>query len=465
MSKKDIDNLVQQCEELGWKVTTPSKGFTKILPPEGDAIIAPTTANGRALANFRAELRRAGFNPEAVAAAKAEKAETALVKDRRRNDAALARAARRAQDAALAPAEKPTPPAKPKAAPTLANPFSPPPLSDTPLAVGDEVINEFRALKGYTRQAVSINQKQAADILAYAKEQQQKENGCRQRKLYPTNVAKIRQGMELGEWELNPADALVFCKEHKSIVNGGHRMEGLRTADSEFLEAFYPGAELDFEVVTGFPCRLSHIFDQGKSRSGVDALEFDGQVGWTNLACGALRMVLQFDRSFEVDEPEPWSKWRKQIVTNSQLVSEAGESYKGLLETQKIANRAYTRSRVTRSASMAAAFLIERDNPGGNPAKGRTNELFWKGVCGEDDMSAGDPRMAIIRVAMRTGAKYRYDNGPTMLAHLLKGYSNYMIGDKRVDISTVDKDKPMPPVWQPGMKWIKGELRRPLVGG
>lgn len=464
MSKKDIETLVQQCEELGWKVTTPSKGFTKILPPEGDAIIAPTTANGRALANFRAELRRAGFNPEAAAAAKAEKAEAALATDRKKNDAALARAVRRASDAALAPAPAATPAAKKKAAPALINPFT---LSEydtsTPLAVGDDAVSEFKALAGYPRRAVRISQKQAADILAYAKEQQGKEDGCRQRKLYPTNVAKIRQGMELGEWELNPADALVFCKEHKSIVNGGHRMEGLRTSDPEWIDEFYPHGEVAFEIVTDFPCRLSHIFDQGKNRSAVDALDFDGQTGWSNLAAGALRMALYYDRSFEPGGEQAWGKWRKGIVTNSELVATAGEKYKGLLGMQKIANRAYTRSRVTRSASMTAAFLIERDNPGGNPANGRTNELFWKGVSGEADMTAGDPRMALIRVAMRTGAKYRSDNGPTMLAHLLKGYANYMIGTKRVDISTVDRDKPMPPVWQPGMKWINGELRHPKV--
>lgn len=456
MSKQEVEALVQSCADLGWAVENTAKGFHKVTPPGKNPIIVSGTANGgRTLANFKAELKRAGYNPDAAAAAKAAKATNNLLKDRRKNEAALARAAQRASDAALAPAPTPAPAVPVPAVPTLANPFSPGAASEGALTTEGGEINQFKALQGYPRRAVAIGQKQAAEIWAYAKEQQEKENGCRQRKLYSTNVAKIKQGMELGEWYLNPADALVFCKEHKSLVNGGHRMWTLSQADPEFIEGFYANGELPFEVVEGFPCRMSHIFDQGKSRSGVDALAFDGQTGWTNLAVGALRIALQYDESFQEGGETYWPRWRKKIVTNSEVVAIAGEEYKDILKMSTIANRAYNRSKVTRSASMVAAFLFERDNPGGNPKLGLTNELFWKGVSDDDDMMVGDARRALIRVAARTSAGNIVDNGPTMLAYLLKAYAKYMSNKPADNLGNVDQIRavPMLPVWTPQLRW------------
>lgn len=456
MSKQEVEALVQSCADLGWAVEKTAKGFHKVTPQGGNPIIVSSTANGgRTLANFKAELKRAGYNPDAAAAAKATKAATNLLKDRRKNEAALARAAQRANDAALAPAPTPAPAVHVPAVPTLANPFSPGQASEGTLTTEGGEINQFKALQGYPRRAVAIGQKQAAEICAYAKEQQEKENGCRQRKLYATNVAKIKQGMELGEWYLNPADALVFCKEHKSLVNGGHRMWTLSQADPEFIEGFYANGELPFEVVEDFPCRMSHIFDQGKSRSGVDALVFDGQSGWTNLAVGALRIALQYDESFQEGGETYWPRWRKKIVTNSEVVAIAGEEYRDILKMTTIANRAYNRSKVTRSASMVAAFLFERDNPDGNPKLGLTNELFWKGVSDDDDMMVGDARRALIRVAARTSAGNVVDNGPTMLAYLLKAYAKYMSNKPADNLGNVDQIRavPMLPVWTPHLRW------------
>jgi hypothetical protein len=368
----------------------------------------------------------------------------------------LGRAARRAADPALAPVATAAPVTHVVAVPTLASPFSPPTAgSEGTLTAEGEQVNLFKALQGYPRRAVSIGQKQAAEIWAYAKEQQSKEGGCRQRKLYSTNVTKIKQGMELGEWYLNPADALVFCKEHKSLVNGGHRMWTLSQADSEFIEGFYANGELPFEVVEDFPCRMSHIFDQGKSRSGVDALAFDGQEGWTNLAVGALRIALQYDDSFREGGEKYWPRWRKSVVTNSEIVAIAGDEYMDILKVGSIANRAYNRSKVTRSASMVAAFLFNRDNPDGNPKLGYTNELFWKGVSDDDNMVVGDARRALIRVAARTSAGNVVDNGPTMLAYLLKAYAKYMSGKSADNLGNVDQMRavPMLPVWTPQLRW------------
>lgn len=465
MSKRDVEALVQQCRELGWGVEVTAKGFNRITPPEGDIIISPSTGDGRALGNFKAELRRAGFNPEAVQLAKAEKAEAAITQDRAKNDAALARAAaraaERAKEAALAPipTAPQTAPALPKA-PTLASPFAPPPPPVTPTPVPSAASG---TLAGYPRVVAWVTQKEAARVLADAKEAQE-HGGCRQRKLNVRNAAKIQQGMELGEWELNPADSLVYCKEHGSIVNGQHRMKGLRDADPEFISAFYPDG-VPFYITTGFPCAMSHIFDTGKARSAADALAVEGLEGWGPLPSAALRLAMLYDLSFLPDGVKSWPQWRNVQLTNTELTVAAAGPYRELLNYGKIASRAYTKSKMTRSSTMVAAFLIDRDNPGGsNPENGHTTELFWKGICLDDDIKAGDPRMALVRFAMRTGMKRGSESGSLMLAHILKNYANYMIGTKKVDLSTVAVDAPMPPVWQPGMRWFHQQLRFPLIG-
>lgn len=472
MSKKEIEELVDQCRDLGWVVTPTAKGFYRILPPEGDAIITPGNAKGRAnnrgLANLRAELYRAGFNPEEAAAARAEKAAKALEADRKRNEVALAlaaeRAAQRAKEDALAPAPAPAVlPTVQSIKPTLTNPFVPAAPVVLTKANAPE-ISEFAALAGYPHQDVRIHQKQSGEILAYAKEQQELEDGCRQRRIYKENAADWQQAMELGEWELNPADSLVFCKEHKAIVNGQHRMKGLFDADPEFIDAFYPDG-VPFRVTYDFPCALSHIFDVGKKRSSSDSLTAARLKGWNQIQSAALRLALQFDQSFEEGGEDNWTRWGNVRISHTQETRAAAGDYADILKHVTLASRAYHRSKVTRPATMAAAFLIERDNPEGwNPKNKHTSILFWKGVCGDDTMEVGDPRMALIRVAMSTGRKRGVNNGPTMLAHILKMYSLYMIGGKKVSLSTVNRDLPMPPVWQPGMRWIKGELRQPMVG-
>lgn len=468
MSKKEIEELASQCRALGWSVEKTAKGFFKIVPPNGDPIISPGSTNGRQLSNFKAELNRAGFNPDAALVASQERAANALAADRKRNDAALARAAERAREAATAPAPPVTTPSAPVPAaqviPALSNPFTPPAL----LTAATEEISEaqmFKLLAGYPRDAVLITQPQAAKIMSDSKEAQE-HGGCRQRRLYSANAAKLQQGMELGEFELNPADSLVFCKEHNSIVNGQHRMAGLENADPEFINEFYPEG-VPFYVTTGFPCAMSHIFDTGKARSAADALTVEGLQGWGPLPASALRLALNYDQSFEPGGITYWPQWRKIIYTNTELVQAAAIDYRGLLQHNSVVGRAYSRSRVTRSASMVAAFVIERDNPGGAPAKkdrpAKTNEQFWRGICGDDDMQAGDPRIAVVRFAMRTGSKYGADNGATMLAHLLKGYANWMIG-KRLEMSQINRELPMVPVWQPEMRWFGQELRFSKIG-
>lgn len=443
MSKKEIAELATQCRALGWEVENTPNGLYRILPPGKDPIISPANTNGPTLAKFKAELDNAGYTT------------------------ASTRPAKTGRSVFVAPT--PTPVAPPA---TLVNPFAPPLASfHAPVATSPEAIQQAKigkALAGYPRYTAGITQDEARTISSALKALKQKEreegtNESHQRNLYPLHVAKLQQAMELGEWALNPVDSLVFGKKG-GILNGQHRMEALSQADTEFIETFYPDG-VPFEVVTDFPESMAHIFDTNKARSASDSLTAAGLRGWGPLPAAALRLAMNYDQSFKVDEEgnktgvELWTRWRKVQHTNTETVSDADGRYGGLLDWNKVAGRAYSRSRVTRSATIVAAFLMDRDNPGGGP--GKTNQSFWDGVCGDADMKAGDPRMALVRYAQRKGG-HNADNGPCTLAHILLRYADYMIGGKKVENSNVNKELPMPPVWQPGMNWFGSGAKREL---
>lgn len=52
--------LIKDAEAAGWRVVKKAKGLM-IHGPEGSAMIHTTTSDNRALANARADLRRAGL--------------------------------------------------------------------------------------------------------------------------------------------------------------------------------------------------------------------------------------------------------------------------------------------------------------------------------------------------------------------------------------------------------------------
>jgi hypothetical protein len=435
LSRQEITELVEGCRALGWSTKTVANGYAQITPPEGDIIIAPARATGRALGNFKADLRRAGYNPEKAEAAKAEKAANALLEDRKKNDAALERAERRATEAATAVA---------KATTVTSSPFMPPEIDGS---TNPEAAVTHKLLAGYPYTVVAMTIQGARELLERGQ--------CKQRHLYQTNAAKFQQAMELNEWELNPVDSLV-TDEHGCLINGQHRMHALANADPEFIATFYKDG-VPFYLTTGFPSALAHIFDTGKARSSSDALAVGGLEGWNTLASSALRLVLNYDQSFQIGGVEQWPLWRSVQYTNTELVAAASGEYQRVLAHSYTARRAYSRAGLTRSATMVAAFLMERDNPDG----GKPMEMFWNGVCGDDGTEAGDPRMALVRYAMRASGKVGNNaNGTVTLSHVLRRYADWQL-DRRVEVSSSPKDIPMVPVWRPGMKWYGTTLRYP----
>ena len=61
----DLDKLLQQLQRAGWRVVKTRGGHWKVYSPDGQAqvVTSGTPSDRRALANFRAQLKRAGYKP------------------------------------------------------------------------------------------------------------------------------------------------------------------------------------------------------------------------------------------------------------------------------------------------------------------------------------------------------------------------------------------------------------------
>jgi predicted RNA binding protein YcfA (HicA-like mRNA interferase family) len=58
---KDVQGLVKLCVLQGWQVSRTRRGHLRLVSPSGVIVIGPGRAGEwRAVANFRASLRRAG---------------------------------------------------------------------------------------------------------------------------------------------------------------------------------------------------------------------------------------------------------------------------------------------------------------------------------------------------------------------------------------------------------------------
>lgn len=61
----DLDKLLKQLQRAGWRVEKTRGGHWKVWSPDGKAqvVTSSTPSDRRSMANFRAQLKRAGFKP------------------------------------------------------------------------------------------------------------------------------------------------------------------------------------------------------------------------------------------------------------------------------------------------------------------------------------------------------------------------------------------------------------------
>ena len=314
---------------------------------------------------------------------------------------------------------------------------------------------------------------------------------CRQRHLYEKHALKLSQAVDRGEWYLNPADSLVF-DEHETacgkctkcqvamkrggeptpatcnnpvpgcLINGQHRVWATVEGDQDKIARHYPHG-VPFLVTYGFPSKLAHIFDAGKARNASDALTVEGLAGWGSMESAALRMAMNYDQAFERDEhgihtgTPLWVNWRHVQWTNTELTVAANGRYADITKFGPIASRLYSRAKLTRTAGLALAYLLNRDNPDGGP--NGSNADFFDGVCGATELNPRDPRLSLMRYCMRGTAKEQGKQvGLVHLAHAIRRYADWNLGLER-DLSTAPDNQPMWPVWRDGLKIIGGELR------
>lgn len=499
-NRKEVQELLDQVADTpGWTVDSTVKGMAKVIPPDVNAdpiIVSFQGGSYKLLANLKGDLRRRGWSEDLAEYARQERRAQALKEDRERNEEALkaatakAKAAQKASRAAkeaaaleealaeevpapvvaVAPPKR-TAPHTPTApviavkaasvpvrnpAPVIVNPFIKPIPPETHVPQNPPNLDGYRSEKIYAT-------KEWAETLLERRQ-------CRQRRVSDANMARLQQSMENGEFIENPADHIV-TDEHGCVVNGQHRLWAVVYSDDALFARHYPRG-VPMYITYDYPSSQVNVFDTGKARSVADTLNVDGLKRFGSSNASALRLAMNFDRSFELDPNHPNRKpkmWRENVWTNTEFVEAARTRYSALPDFDGIAQRLYKKAGLTRTAGTVAAFLIERDNPGGDPNRpGYSNEDFWDGMCFEVTLSAGDARGALYRYLQNQRAQKSKPTvmGPLHLAHVLRQYANWHL-DVELTLSSVNDNWLLPPVWRPGYRWITGELReskRPTLG-
>jgi len=243
---------------------------------------------------------------------------------------------------------------------------------------------------------------------------------------------------------------------HGCCSNGQHRLFSVLDADPELLALHYPKG-VPMHVVFGIDPEDIDVIDTGRSRSVKDALDVAELPEFGNQGSAVLRLIMNFDSG------QPWTSWNHNVWTNDEFRAAARGGLNGVSEYLSGAQKLYRKANLTKTVGAAASFLLERDNPGGGGKEHpeRTNEEFWAGVCFEVPLNPDDPRAALYKFLKNLkDDRNRNVKTPVILGHVLRQYANWHLGNT-LTFSRQDDDWPIPPVWQPGMRFIDGQLRHP----
>lgn len=459
--KKDLEDLSNQVAATpGWKSDKTAGGHWQFTNPQGETVVVSFTPGSiRTLANAKAELRRKGWDEEAAQRAKEDKRAERLAADKeleaKMMDAALKKAASEAlkkaeeddleQQLQQAEALKPKP---------VINPFVTPKTGVINIKP-EESMARTKHPNPFPASAQDPDKPGLYWVTAEMADKALEKGPCRQRTVYDTNVAKIKKAMETGRFLENEVDRVAF-DIHGCCSNGQHRLFAIIDSDPKLLAKYYPNG-VPLHVVLGIDPENIDVVDTGRSRSVKDALDVDGLTEFGTQGSAVLRLIMNFDSGV------PWGNWNHAVWTNDEFRAAARGGLKDVADYLSYAQKLKRKANLNTTAGAAAAFLLDRDNPeGGAPDHPeRTNEEFWAGVCFEVTLTPDDPRGALYRYLKNLKEdKNRKVPTPLLLGHVLRQYANWQIGES-VTASRQDDDWPMPQVWQPGMRFISGQLRHP----
>jgi hypothetical protein len=449
--KKDLEEFVRDMRRTpGWTVPDAPNGaghWTFTNDETGESVtMSSTPSSVRTLANTKAELRRKGWDEEAFKRAKeADRAER-LAADKLKGEKAMADAIARA---AKATAELAAPVASqfiPAQVPIIITPTAP----EVPMASARNIRALFEPHRDRDPEQYDLYwvTPELADAAL-------EKGPCAQRRVSDTNVARITRAINTGRFYKNPADHILF-DVHGCASNGQHRLYSILDADPDALKEHYPNG-VPLYVKFGFNPEHMSVVDTGKSRDANDALTVAGEAQFGKQGAAVLRLIMNFDKGL------PWTHWNKEVWINDDFTEAAKGGLKEVADYLNFAQTLYRKAGLNKTVGAAAAFLIDRDNPGGGAPDRpeRTNQEFWDGVCFEVALAPNDPRAALYKYLKGLkDDKTRTAKTPVLLGHVLRQYANWHLGNT-LSMSRQDDDWPIPAVWQPGMRFIAGKLKHP----
>lgn len=449
----ELKNLVDQVAATpGWQVEKTTRGW-RCLPPDQDApvVLVGLSGENRALKNTKADLRRAGWDPDAADRAR-ERAR------RRRLTTAVTAAATTAatDDPNSNPNSQPEGPPMPAARRQATAPTSPartgpttatvvintkpaatvdPTTRDSTITTTVHVPPAMRATTGDTGtgprwpvppplqvvdtremddpeheipQLLKARQEAAgiitelwwitplAALVLHGYRDAVNDDGYRHRAVTAAQVKKYRADISGEQWKLTH-QGLAFNRQGQ-LSDGQHRMEALTDAETDAGAA-------PFMITFNLEPDTMPVLDTGRSRTGGDVLTAGGMASGSALAA-AVRLV---DLYLSTHPHVGWSK----VPYPPHRIYTLAQDYVGL--DQAIRDSAPIR-KIGASPSAAAAFiyLVRREWPGADEAAPGSPSLldqFIEGVATGYGLEPGDARGALRNYAINSSRRARQAMG------------------------------------------------------
>lgn len=237
-------------------------------------------------------------------------------------------------------------------------------------------------------------------------------NNTHNRNLSPRTVARYAKEMQAGRWRLNGIGISLYGKNGDArVVNGQHRLQAV--IDSDTTQRFLIVWEEDPEVY--------RTFDVGTNRNLATFISMDGLP--QPVVIGALsRIVLLY-------EQYPDRVWESGLVNGAEVYAWYKEQdVPKLIRAVHDFNNA--RSRLKRVGTWYAGFswLIRNRSP-----KGEVFDEFTQPVEYGNDLSVGDPRLALRNYMIRGGTTLRTDDWKrqAMTGVALRAWNDWLAGNER----------------------------------
>lgn len=412
----DVGKLVARIRKAGWPVRSTGAGQYRVSMPGGESTLVHTTySDVNALKAVMRILNDHGFEAAEAKAQKAEdrKRNAALVADRVENERALKVAAQRSRIVAKA-----------------AGPYAFDDVDDSWFlqAHPAPTVRKVMCTPGLAQKLSDLN------------------SGNRPKK--PRQLARLTKRLEAGIHEQGdpPDDKWILMHQGVAIDSNGVLQDGQNRLDAIIAT----GVTAPLFIFVGMdPAAFPHI-DTVVPRSAADMVARVRETD-ANSAAAIARLVYLHQRvHYGVEKMSRRAKeahrvlykstWRSEVVENSDVVSMFESDAEGFAEAAAYARLLTSKKslELQRAAIGAAAYLIHK----ANPRDPKVTE-FFEGIRTGEDLSKGDPRLALVRLARNMVDKKMRRDSTEGLALVLKTWNAWITG-QRMDTIRWAVTEPMP---------------------